>query len=351
MTESLNSGPLVSVLIPCYNAERFLQKALDSIIGQAYTNLEIIVIDDGSTDNTSNILHRYATKDSRVKFYKNHENRKLIYTLNRGIEIASGKYLARMDSDDIAAKDRIEKLVHALEHNPNIDIISSASFLMNVKGRVINKAIPKAICPKALKFVSFFSTPLLHPAMMVKTEIIKKHLFNYEFIHSEDFELFSRLIHLGYQAFNIDDFLLYYRINPYSVSNKYERIQINSHTRISMMNIENYFGYSPEYFLHKVIINRIGFDVSLSLIKRAFKTLVDLKKEFVEREDCDEKEKKEIDLFLNEQRIDIIFQSIKHTAFYKVLPLLFFLIVNIEYFISKRGFKYVLSKIGSKTTF
>jgi glycosyltransferase involved in cell wall biosynthesis len=94
--------PLVSVVLPCYNAELFIEQALNSITNQSYQNLEIIVIDDASDDNSGAIVLKIAKLDSRIVYIRNKDNLKLIRTLNLGIDIAKGKYFARMDADDIA---------------------------------------------------------------------------------------------------------------------------------------------------------------------------------------------------------------------------------------------------------
>src|SRR5687768_1212088 len=103
--------PKVSILLPCYNAAKYLRFAIDSIVSQTYRNLEIILINDGSTDNTGKIIDEFASRDSRIVVVNNPVNLGLIKTLNKGITYITGYYTARMDADDISQVDRIEKLV------------------------------------------------------------------------------------------------------------------------------------------------------------------------------------------------------------------------------------------------
>ena len=117
------SDKLVSVIIPVYNVEKFAEQAIVSIIKQTYKHLEIIVIDDGSSDNTYKIVADLATQDSRIRLYKNERNLKIVKTLNRALSLAQGEYIARMDGDDISALDRIEKQVAFLESNPDYDLV------------------------------------------------------------------------------------------------------------------------------------------------------------------------------------------------------------------------------------
>mgnify|MGYP000858024831 CR=1 FL=1 len=116
--------PLVTVLMPCYNAMPYLSEALESIINQTYTKLEILCINDGSTDATGVVLEQYAAQDKRIKVVHNEENIKLIATLNKGVELANGKYIARMDGDDISFLHRIEYCVNKMENDDSIDLIS-----------------------------------------------------------------------------------------------------------------------------------------------------------------------------------------------------------------------------------
>src|SRR5690242_9188533 len=102
-----NELPLVSVIIPCFNAEKFVEDAVHSIMQQSYPNLEIIAIDDCSTDSTLNALKKLCAEDARIKLLMNEKNLGLVSTLNKGINSAEGKYIARMDADDISHVNRI----------------------------------------------------------------------------------------------------------------------------------------------------------------------------------------------------------------------------------------------------
>jgi glycosyltransferase involved in cell wall biosynthesis len=343
-----NGEPLVSVILPCYNAAEYLVQSLESILHQTYRNLEVIVIDDGSTDETAAILRRYEAKDRRIRLVRNDINRKLIHTLNRGIGLARGKYIARMDADDISFPERIEKLVRELENNPGVDFVSSGFYIIDARGKIIYTSVPKALTGKPLKFVSFFSTPLLHPGLLIRSEVLKEAGFSAEYLHCEDYELFSRLALEGHEARNLGEPLIYYRANPASVSNQYEQIQISAHTRISLRNIETYFNVTPEYFTHKIMIHRIAFTVRLRALREAVRLLHELRDRFIAREQCTPAEIAEIDLFLIEQQIDIIFQAIKHARHLWKLPLLGYLAAHARLVVSPRGYRYLRAKLGSK---
>jgi glycosyltransferase involved in cell wall biosynthesis len=108
-------NPQISVIMAVYNGEKYLAEAIESILNQTFKEFEFIIIDDGSKDNSLNIIKRYAKKDSRIIIIKNEKNMKLAWSLNKGLKIARGKYIARMDSDDISLTDRLEKQYYFLE--------------------------------------------------------------------------------------------------------------------------------------------------------------------------------------------------------------------------------------------
>ena len=136
--------PLVSVIMSVYNGEKYLVQAIDSILNQTYQNFEFIIIDDCSTDNSSHILQEYAQKDSRIKIIKKEKNigiKGFIKNLNLGISIAKGKYIARMDADDISLPERFQKQVDFLENNPEITLVGAQLNLINEQNKITGEAI------------------------------------------------------------------------------------------------------------------------------------------------------------------------------------------------------------------
>lgn len=341
--------PLVSVIMPCYNAADFIHAALNSILKQDYPNLEILLIDDGSADHTLAIIKEYAQKDARIKYLINENNMGLIRTLNRGIAACTGAYIARMDADDECDPERITKIINEFQRRPGVSIVSAGYYLMNLKGKLIQQCRPKAYHTQALKFVSLFSTPVVHACAVFKAEVLKENLYDERYLHSEDYEIFSRLLFLNYEAFNLDEPLYSIRINPESVSFKYEQVQVNTHTAISASNIKKYFGIILDPQIHKITVNRITFEITSGQVKKAFNEIIKLKKEFLKSNICSVYEKNEIDNFLLEQKMDILFQSYKRAA--NKLAILVLIILSIRIFLNRRSFNYFLSKIQSKMVF
>ena len=212
------SNPLVSVLIPCYNVENYVIESITSILDQTYTNLEIIAINDCSTDSTKEKLKLLAKKDSRIQIYNNDVNLKLIKTLNKGIGLCSGEYIARMDADDISLPTRIEKQVHFLNNHPDYDIVSTMfyTFRSGSKKRNLYK---NPTLFEDLQAYLLFKNGICHPAAMIrKTLFVEKNLkFEEDYLHVEDYALWSKALYCTKLA-NLDEALLNYRVHEQQVS-------------------------------------------------------------------------------------------------------------------------------------
>lgn len=228
----MTDSPLVSVIIPCYNAEKYVESAVRSIMNQTYKNLEIIVTDDCSTDNTFSILEKLAAEDSRIKLYKNETNLKIVKTLNKMIQHANGKYIARMDADDISLPNRIEKQVEFLEKNSDIAFCGTNAFIINEK----NKHKGKTSLPLSFEdnkfFLQFYST-FFHPTIMIRSEIYKQNLYDEDFLYAEDYELLARMIFSeNLRGANLPEKLFEYRIFKGQSSSVHQEKQISASARI-----------------------------------------------------------------------------------------------------------------------
>ena len=184
-------NPKISVLMPVYNGEQFLKEAINSILNQSFKNFEFIIINDGSGDKTEEIINSF--KDGRIKYIENKKNIGLTKSLNIGIKEARGKYLSRMDADDIGLIKKLEIQYNFLENNTNIGIVGSAMFIIDDNGKVIGKS-RKPVEHYLIKWRCFFGYPMAHPTIMGRTGIFKENLYNEMFISSQDTELWSRLI-------------------------------------------------------------------------------------------------------------------------------------------------------------
>ena len=170
-----NEFPLVTVLMAVYNGEKYLREAIESMLNQSYTNFEFLIINDGSTDSTEEIILSY--RDERIRHMKNEQNIKLIASLNKGLDLAEGKYIARMDADDVSLPERLAKQVDFMERNLEYGLLGT---WVKTLGLNPDKEIHFKSGHDEIRFELFFHNYLHHPTVMFRKEIIKKNNLKYE---------------------------------------------------------------------------------------------------------------------------------------------------------------------------
>lgn len=220
--------PKVSVIIPVFNARLYLVEALDSIIAQTFSDWELIIINDGSTDGSKDIIDQY--QDKRIKYIENDTNLGLIASLNKAIDFCSGEYIARMDADDIAMPDRLRKQVEFLNTHPDYVLCGTNALVINNSGEQIGK-IRNLTDNKYLQINLLFSDPFIHPSMMIRRSALTENKYNPLYKHVEDYELWCRIAKLGKIA-NIKDDLLKYRWHDTNVSVVYKDEQLQLKDKI-----------------------------------------------------------------------------------------------------------------------
>jgi glycosyltransferase involved in cell wall biosynthesis len=200
----LNDRPLISVLIPTYNVENFVEEAVNSICIQTYSNLEIIVVDDCSTDMTYIKLLKLAEIDGRIKIYRNDYNRKIAYTLNRAFSLSNGDFIVRMDGDDISMPDKINLQFDYLSKNTNIDLVGSNVYSIDEKGNILNK-IKSPTTLEQVEYLMLKYSPVLHIWMCHRS--IYERLNGYrELSGSEDYDFLLRMHSMGFKFSNIPEY-------------------------------------------------------------------------------------------------------------------------------------------------
>lgn len=337
--------PLVSIILPCYNAEKYLDYALNSIINQDYKHLEIICINDGSTDSTLTILNHFQQTDNRIFLINNEQNIGLIATLNKALGFVKGEYFARMDADDFSSPSRISEEVNFLLQSPSIDIVSTAYSYFN-KDHHFSKPVPSiATLPHALKFLSLFCTPLTHASILAKTNLIHNGSFKYNnaFPHAEDFELFSRLTWQNIKIANINKTLYHIRIHPNSVSAKFSDMQFKTNIYIVKLNF-NQFDSSLliDDDIAGILACKINFIVTSQKLSSAISIIKSCSLKYYKN--CSKDEMKQISDFTNLHILNILIQANKHrfkVLRFKNIP---FFIYSLKY-ISIKHFGIISKKI------
>ena len=186
--------PLVSVIMPVFNAEQFVEQAIASILAQSYKKLEFLIIDDGSKDSTVEKIIQF--KDSRIRLLTNEKNLGIAASLNKGIVESKGKYIARMDADDISLQDRIEKQCNFMEENPQIGILGTGYYEIDKNG----ERKQTYIYPEddiEIKWKLLMGPIFPHPTVMLRKKVLVDHkiYYNVKYPATQDYELWSRLIH------------------------------------------------------------------------------------------------------------------------------------------------------------
>ncbi len=216
----LANKPLVSVIMPAYNAGRFLAPAIESILQQTYPNFEFIIVDDASIDNSWQIIQKYARKDKRIHAFRNPQNLGVSATANFAISLAKGQYIARMDADDVSLPYRLEKELKFLQQNPKAIAVSGQCLVINEKDQIIGrKTFP--LEDKQLREMIFWAVPMQQPAMMINRKLLPKNFAWYspKKTSAEEIDLLFQLMKYG-QLINLPETVLYYRYLPNSLSHQ-----------------------------------------------------------------------------------------------------------------------------------
>lgn len=203
----------ISIIMGIYkmiNKRSIVKLAIDSILNQTYKDFEFIICDDGSNDGTYEMVQDFTKNDSRAVLIKNNENKGLAYSLNHCLSIAKGKYIARMDADDISMPDRLEKQIEFLDGHLEYAMVGCNLLLINDKGIWGKRILAKEPTKKSFLFTS----PFCHPAIVMRKEVLDKvNNYKVEKItrRAEDYDLFMRIYANGYKGYNMQEYLYQFR--------------------------------------------------------------------------------------------------------------------------------------------
>ncbi|GHV56049.1 glycosyl transferase [Bacteroidia bacterium] len=215
----MNPETSISVLMPVFNAEKYLREAIESILNQTFTDFELIIINDGSMDGSKAIIQSFS--DRRIRYVENETNLGVVKTANKGIDLCRGKYTIRMDADDISLPGRLEQQYRFMEEHPDIGVCSSWAQVIDEQGSVTGKIILQTD-PELVLIHLLFSVSLIQPACCIRTKLLKENKYQQEPV-TEDYELWSRLSDITRMA-NIPEFLIQYRWHATNISKEKERI-------------------------------------------------------------------------------------------------------------------------------
>lgn len=230
-------GPKISVILPVYNAEPYLKECLASLQAQTFRDFEVLIFDDASTDRSHGIL--MAFDDPRFHVERSRQNQGYAVYLNQGIEKARGRYIARMDADDLCYPERFQKQIDFLERHPEVGICGTG---YSIFGTVEERDFQKPIEDAEIRWRLMLDNPFQHPTVMMRRSVLIDHGLRYreDLMPTEDYELWSRLLEVTKGA-NLPETLLRYRFHSGQETSARRKRQLEIHERVATRNVEIFF--------------------------------------------------------------------------------------------------------------
>lgn len=238
--------PKVTVLMPVYNGEKYLREAIDSILNQTFTDFEFLIIDDGSTDCTWRIMKEHAARDPRIVLVHNDTNLGLTKSLNKGLDMAKGEYVARMDADDISLPERLAAQASFLDKHPDVGVVGTFAQKIDKNGccmamwrfPTMHDSLFWALC---------FTTPLVHPSVMFRKTIIENiGGYNEKLLVNQDRDLWQRLSCVTRFA-NLPNIHLLYRWHSDNTTNRHAEIQARNSAMAGQRMMSEILGYEVPF--------------------------------------------------------------------------------------------------------
>jgi len=277
------SSPLVSVIMRVYNEEKYLSNSIDSILNQTYTNFELLIFNDGSTDNSSSIINSYH--DDRIRIYNSSTNGGHVRNLNKGIKESKGKYIAILDSDDISSKYRLEKQVDFLEDNESITVLGTQVELIDENSKHIHfKMLPTSV--KELQYYALFFCPFIHSSVMMVSDVVKNYIYQPDFLIGEDYYLWANILS-KYKGANLECCLVKYRIHPNNYHKSDTNIAYKCLLQIYQLMLNDWkIPYTEEELLvHVSLSNSIDFIIDKKQLRKIQNWIHELEKHLPEEID------------------------------------------------------------------
>jgi len=211
---------MISVIMPSYNAAKYIAGAVQSILDQSYGNFELIIVDDCSTDGTTQIVRSFT--DSRITVISNEKNSGPAVTMNHGISVSNGNYIAVMHADDIAVADRLANQLSFLDSNDDIDVVGTQYAVIDENDQLTGEVSTLPLDPEEIKFSLFFTNTFCHPSVMMRRRVFDSGMaYNIDYRLCEDYELWISLALKGYKMANLNSCCLQYRKHSSQASTRF----------------------------------------------------------------------------------------------------------------------------------
>ena len=301
---------IISVVMAVFNGQNYLTESIESILNQTYPFFEFIIIDDGSTDTSLEIIEQYAQKEERIKVVVNDKNLGLAKSLNKGIALAEGEYIARMDADDISLRDRFQIQLQFLKDNPQIDLVGSWVEFIDKNSQPTGNILRYIKTPMGLRWTTFFTPPFIHPTVMFCGRVFDQgYQYNVDEIYAQDFEFWTRL-NVSHKFSNISKILLQYRIHNRSISISKNVSQNEAAYKISQNGIKQFLGDSISLNVVR-ILKAPHYSDSITTVKTSLQLLANLYHSFINKFDLSTEEFVDINLDRANRMREISFRNIQ----------------------------------------
>lgn len=336
--------------MPVYNGEKYLRLAIESILKQTYEDFEFLIINDGSRDRSEEIILSY--NDSRIVYVKNEQNLGLIRTLNKGIDLAKGEYIARMDCDDISLSDRLEIQIKYFQEDSTLDFLASLPIHLLSNGRTFRSYRFYSLHDEAIRFESIIEISFCHPCIMCKSSILRKYKYqeSVNYTHIEDYELGLRLSQKGVKMYYSNDFVLYYRKNKNGVSLSNRQIQTERVYNLSKRVLKYIYSYELNKENYLFIVGKKGWYTSRQL-KDTCSELDGIFNAFIRKERISELGLKEIETYIHYQKFAYWLTALaarNKSSFYALSQLLCHLSYLFEPFVKRNLYVFIRDKFQKK---
>ena len=277
----MNPQPLITIGIPFYNAETYLADAIKSVLVQKYSNWELILIDDGSTDNSLAIALKYIKRDQRIRVISDGKNKKLPTRLNQIINEAKGEYIARMDADDLMHSERIAKQLLFLQSNPQFDLVSTSLISIENTKKIIGirTSLPKKVTKKD---ALLGKSGIVHASILAKTEWCRRNLYNEHNLLAEDHELWlTAAIKDDLKVGFLPEYLYYYREESSATKQKMlkgynTQIQIINNYYLDILSESEYKSIIRKFTIKKNVVKFAdAINMMYIILRRRSNTQID----------------------------------------------------------------------------
>lgn len=300
----VSNTPKISVIMPLYNAAPYLKESIESILAQTFSDFEFFIIDDKSSDNSAEIVKAY--KDDRIIFIQKPENTGYTDSLNKSIKMANGKYIARMDADDISLPNRFEKQYNYMEQNPDILLLGTFYKIIG-----IDDIVKPPTTHDEIKVRLLFDNPICHSSVFMRKSFFDNSNSQYDrtFEPAEDYELWTRMSSCGLVE-NLPEVLLHYRVHENQVSNLHSKIQRANDSKVKSLVLDKLISFDHKNYDKELVLELL----SPWCIQISCENLVKLK-EFIADVVIENTNKKEYDQKLLEQLLRRVWLKYSFSAY------------------------------------